>query len=109
MLQLFPLTLISFPRSPQRVFHSILCNHVVLYIQAHKTARENPDDGLTRSQSIQKTNFTGNILESAMPTTFPSRGDIDSRDLDARWRVREEEMDEHEMATYREGYGEDWS
>lgn len=90
---------------PQRVFHSILCNHVVLYIQSQKTVRENPHNELTRTRSMVKTNYTGNIVESTRPPTFPSR-DLDSRDLDAHWRgVEEEDLDEHEMSTYHE----DWT
>ncbi|KAF8887032.1 hypothetical protein CPB84DRAFT_1964450 [Gymnopilus junonius] len=85
---------------PQRVFHSILCNHVVLYIQSQKTVVDVPLEELTRSGSVFKTNHTGNIVETGRPPTLHSR-ELESRD--SRWQIDEEDLDgnEHEMSLYR--------
>jgi len=75
---------------PQRVFHSIFCNRVILQIQGQ---RVNHDDEDYIPQTISKTNFTGNIvLDSAIQTNFT---------------IRDPEY-EHELRTYRHGT-QDWT
>jgi len=81
---------------PQRIFHSIFCNRVILLIQGQRTIRINASQEQSRSRSISKTNFTGNLLDSAIHTNYTTR------DLDGQFEIGE---DEHEMSTYRQ----DWT
>jgi hypothetical protein len=81
---------------PQRIFHSIFCNRVILLIQGQRTIRINASQEQSRSRSISKTNFTGNLLDSAIHTNYTTR------DLDDQFEIGE---DEHEMSTYRQ----DWT
>lgn len=81
---------------PQRIFHSVFCNRVILLIQGQRSLRDNPNDDISEPRSISKTNFTGNILDSAIRTNYTTR------DLDIQSELGE---DEHEMSTYRQ----DWT
>ncbi|KDR66174.1 hypothetical protein GALMADRAFT_1204000 [Galerina marginata CBS 339.88] len=82
---------------PQRVFHSIFCNRVILQINGQRVMHLHPSDQQSRAGSISKTNYTGNILDSGMQTGFSTRGNLDM--------FAEPEEDEHEMSTYHQ----DWT
>jgi len=97
---------------PQRIFHSVFCNRVILLIQGQRTIRLNASREASRSRSISKTNFTGNLLDSAIHTNYTTR-DLDNyttRDLD-NYPTTDHDIqyvvgeDEHEMSTYRQ----DWT
>lgn len=83
---------------PQRVFHSIFCNRVILLIQRQRSIRTNPPEEATEQhRSISKPRYTGNALDTGIETRY-SR----DLDLDIRYEVGE---DEHEMSTY----NQDWT
>jgi len=81
---------------PQRVFHSIFCNRVILLIQRQRSIRSNPPEQTQEQRSISKP-YTGDGLDTAIDTRY-------SRDLEVD-NQSEAGEDEHEMATYRQ----DWT
>jgi len=81
---------------PQRVFHSIFCNRVILLIQRQRSIRSHPPEEVTEARSISK-HHTGNGMDTAIDTRY-------SRDLDVD-NQSEAGEDEHEMSTYRQ----DWT
>jgi len=82
---------------PQRVFHSIFCNRVILLIQRQRSIRSNPPEEVTQEQRSITKGCTGNGLDTAIDTRY-------SRDLDVD-NQSEVGQDEHEMSTYRQ----DWT
>ncbi|CAA7269370.1 unnamed protein product [Cyclocybe aegerita] len=64
---------------PQRIFHSVFCNRVILLISRQRSYRVYTDRlEMTRPRSITKTNLTGNMLDTAIGTTYERReGDVD--------------------------------
>lgn len=78
---------------PQRVFHSIFCNRVILLIQRQRAMRTNPpNEASQQRRSISKPRYTSNALDTGIETRY-SREDLD----DIQYEVGE---DEHEMSTY---------
>jgi hypothetical protein len=86
---------------PQRVFHSIFCNRVILLISAQRSIRTYASVELTRQHSVTKNNLTGNI-DTAINTDLTRQFDVDAMRSDGG---EEGPEDEHEMVTY----SQDWT
>ncbi|PPQ78896.1 hypothetical protein CVT25_002384 [Psilocybe cyanescens] len=83
--------------SPQRVFHSIFCNRVILLIQGQLTRTRRATNEIARARSISKSNYTGNIVESGMEDINSTR-EPELLDLDDDTQIME-------MSTYHQ----DWT
>ncbi|KAH9475413.1 hypothetical protein JR316_0012524 [Psilocybe cubensis] len=90
---------------PQRVFHSIFCNRVVLLIEGQVTRRRLMAAHLSRARTVSKSNYTANIMEmetNIEGTRYTTHGgpDLDmDMDLDDDTQIME-------MSTY---HHQDWT